>query len=168
MAIREIVHYPHPVLSQPAKPVAEITPAIQELIDDMFETMYVAHGVGLAATQIGISLQIAVIDPIGDKKFQLVLINPEIIETRGKEKMQEGCLSVPHHYDAVERATWVKIRALDRNGKSFEMEDGERLAHIFQHEIDHLNGTLYIDKLSPLRKSRFKKKYKPGHKCDHC
>lgn len=168
MATREILHYPNSKLARPAKLVGEITPEIQTLIDDMFETMYIAHGVGLAATQIGIDLQIAVIDPVGDKKTQLVLINPEIIEMKGKEKMQEGCLSVPHHYDAVERATWVKIRALDRNGKSFEMEDGERLAHIFQHEIDHLIGKLYVDRLSPLRKARFKKKYLQDHKnCDH-
>lgn len=165
----QVLHYPDKRLNQKAKPVTEFTAELQALIDEMFAIMYKSNGVGLAATQIGVDLQLTVIDPVGDKKLQLVLVNPEIIEAKEFVKKEEGCLSVPHYYDAVQRATKVKIRALDRHGKPFEMEDSGKLAHIFQHEIDHLNGILYVDKLSPLRKDRFKKKYKKEHHhCDSC
>lgn len=164
-----VLHYPDKRLHQKAKQVTEFDEALQKLIDEMFAIMYKSNGVGLAATQIGVDLQLAVIDPVGDKKTQLVIINPEIIEAADFVKKEEGCLSVPHYYDAVLRATKVKIRALDRHGKTFEMEDSGKLAHIFQHEIDHLHGILYVDKLSALRKERFRKKYKKDHHhCDSC
>ena len=158
MAIHKIVYYPDPVLRKKAESVTEFGEDLQTLIDDMFETMYHARGVGLAAPQIAISKRISVIDATQDKSQQLVIINPEIIDREGTEKMQEGCLSVPGAYETVVRSTWVKIRALDRYGKEFEMEGEGLLGEAFQHEIDHLNGKLFIDLLSGLKLSRAKKK----------
>lgn len=152
MALYTVLHFPDPRLKQVAKPVEDFGPEFQQLIDDMFETMYHERGVGLAATQIGIGLRVSVIDTSEDKSGQLVIVNPEIIETSGSELMSEGCLSVPGHWDKVKRATYVKLRALDRHGKPCEIEGEGLLAEAFQHEIDHLNGTLYIDYLSPLKR----------------
>lgn len=158
MAIRKIIYLPDAVLRQVAKPVEHIDDALQTLIDDMFETMYSVNGVGLAAPQIGVSLRLSVIDVIGDKKQQLVLINPEIIASEGHKEYQEGCLSVPGVYDTVVRADKVTIRALDRTGKSYEMTADGLLGECFQHEIDHLNGRLYVDLLSPLKRTMARRK----------
>ncbi|KTC72512.1 peptide deformylase [Legionella birminghamensis] len=158
MAIRKIIYLPDPRLRQVAQPVEEITEELQQLIDDMFETMYSVNGVGLAAPQIGISLRLSVIDIAGDKAQQLVLINPEIIASEGQVEYQEGCLSVPSVYDTVIRAEKVTIRALDRYGKPYEMSGEGVLGECFQHEIDHLNGKLFVDLLSPLKRTMARRK----------
>ncbi|KTD52562.1 peptide deformylase [Legionella quinlivanii] len=158
MAIRKIIYLPDPRLRLVAEPVQEITEELQQLIDDMFETMYSVNGVGLAAPQIGISLRLSVIDIEGDKTKQLVLINPEIIASEGKVEYQEGCLSVPSVYDTVIRAEKVTIRALDRYGKPYEMSGEGVLGECFQHEIDHLNGKLFVDLLSPLKRTMARRK----------
>ncbi|MCA0402818.1 MAG: peptide deformylase [Proteobacteria bacterium] len=158
MAIHKIVYLPEEVLRKVAKPVEKFDDELQTLIDDMFETMYHANGVGLAAPQIGISLRLSVIDVVGDKKQQIVIINPEIIASEGECEYEEGCLSVPSAYDKVKRAKQVTVRALDRFGKSFEMTADGLLGECFQHEIDHLNGKLFIDLLSPLKRSLARRK----------
>lgn len=156
--IHKIVHLPDPVLRQVAQDVTTFDDDLQRLIDDMFETMYDAPGVGLAAPQIGIGLQLAVVDVIGDRTQQFVLINPKILAEEGRTKYQEGCLSVPGVYDTVERATQVTIQALDRQGKPFEMTADGLLGECFQHEIDHLNGRLFVDLLSPLKRNLARRK----------
>lgn len=158
MAVRKIIFLPDERLRKIAKPIEHFDDALQTLIDDMFDTMYHARGVGLAAPQIGISLRLSVIDVVGDKKNQLVLANPEIISTEGQVEYEEGCLSIPGTYDTVVRAKHVTIRAQDRLGKPFEMSAEGLLGECFQHEIDHLNGKLYIDLLSPLKRSLARKR----------
>lgn len=158
MAIRKIIYLPDPRLRQPCASIETFDEELQILIEDMFETMYHANGAGLAAPQIGINLRLSVVDVIGDKKQQLVLINPEIIESVGEFDYTEGCLSVPGAYDVVRRAEKVTIRALDRFGKQFEMTANGVLGECFQHEIDHLNGKLFLDLLSPIKRSMARKK----------
>jgi peptide deformylase len=158
MAIRKIIYLPDSRLRKPSKVVETFDENLQTLINDMFDTMYDARGVGLAAPQIGINLRLSVIDVIGDKKEQIVIINPEIIEATGKKQFQEGCLSVPGAYDTVIRAERVKIKARDRFGTPFEKEADGLLGECFQHEIDHLNGKLFIDLLSPLKRSLARRK----------
>lgn len=160
MAIRKIVYLPEACLRKPSEDVLEFNAKLDELISDMFETMYDARGVGLAAPQIGINIRLAVVDVVGEKSpsDQIVIINPEVIESRGKAKYKEGCLSVPGAYDTVERAEWVKIKAQDQKGQPFEMEGDGLLGECFQHEIDHLNGRLFIDLLSPLKRKLLRKK----------
>lgn len=158
MAIRKIIYLPDPRLRLVTKPVETFDDQLQSLIEDMFDTMYDARGVGLAAPQIAINLCLSVIDVIGDKKQQLVLANPEIIESHGQVEYQEGCLSVPGAYDKVFRAEKVKIKAQDRFGKTFEMSAEGLLAECFQHEIDHLNGKLFVDLLSPIKRAMARKK----------
>ncbi|WED43257.1 peptide deformylase [Legionella cardiaca] len=158
MAIRKILYLPDERLRQIAKPVEQFDDALQALIEDMFETMYSVNGVGLAAPQIGVSLRLSVIDVVGDKTQQLVLINPEILASEGKMEYQEGCLSVPGAYDTVVRAQKVTVRALDRFGKSFEMTAEGLLGECFQHEIDHMNGKLFVDLLSPLKRAMARRK----------
>lgn len=158
MAIRKIIYLPDQRLRKPSDEISTFDDELQVLIDDMFETMYDARGVGLAAPQIGINLQLSVIDVVGDKTQQFVIINPKIIEDRGRQKYQEGCLSVPGAYDTVERADWVKVSALDRFGKPFEIESDGLLGECLQHEIDHLNGKLFVDLLSPLKRNIARKK----------
>lgn len=158
MAIRKIIYLPDPCLRKVAKPVETFDDELHVLIDDMFETMYDARGVGLAAPQIGLSMRLSVIDVIGDKKQQYVLINPEIVSSSGEKKFDEGCLSVPGTYDSVVRAEKVTVKALDRNGKPYEINADGLLAECLQHEIDHLNGKLYVDLLSPLKRALARKK----------
>lgn len=158
MAIRKIIYLPDPRLRKVSSPIEQIDDDMQTLIDDMFDTMYDARGVGLAAPQIGINIRLSVVDVIGDKSQQLVLINPEIIDRRGEEQYQEGCLSVPGAADTVVRSSWVKMRALDRHGKPYEMEAEGLLGECFQHEIDHLDGKLFIDLLSPLKRNLARRK----------
>src|SRR5690606_36469556 len=158
MAILDILHFPDPRLRIKAKPVEAVDAELQQLIDDMFETMYAAPGIGLAATQVNVHKRLIVIDVSDDQSEPLVLINPEILDKRGVEEMQEGCLSVPGYYDNVQRADWVRVRALDRDGKPFELETDGLLAVCIQHEIDHLDGKLFVDYLSELKRNRVRKK----------
>jgi peptide deformylase len=147
-----------PILRQATKPIGEITADIQRLIDDMFETMYHARGIGLAAPQVGRTERLAVVD-VDDEP--LVLINPEIIESSSaKAKGEEGCLSIPDIYADVERPKTVTVRALDRNGVAFEREASELLGRCLQHEIDHLDGKLFLDYLSVLKRTAALAKWK--------
>lgn len=158
MAIHTVIYLPDPRLRMKSALIETFDDKLQTLIDDMFETMYHAKGVGLAAPQIGINLQLSVIDVAGDKKEPLVLINPIITESIGEATYQEGCLSVPGTFDTVKRAERVTVKALDRFGKPFEITADGLLGECLQHEIDHLNGKLYIDLLSPLKRAMARKK----------
>lgn len=158
MALRKILYLPDPRLRLVSKPVVTFDKALHALIEDMFETMYHARGVGLAAPQIGVNKRLSVVDVSGEKTEQLVLINPEIIHSEGSVEFEEGCLSVPGAYDTVIRANKVLVRALDRHGKEFEMSAEGLLAECFQHEIDHLNGKLFVDLLSPLKRAMARRK----------
>ena len=159
-----IVKFGDPVLEKPAEPVTAFDDELKQLIADMFESMYAAHGVGLAAPQIGISKRIAVIDVTfkEDPKAKLVLINPEIIKMDGKHRSNEGCLSLPDFREPVSRARHASIKAQDEHGKWYEKTSGdnELLARAFQHEIDHLHGRLYIAHLSALKRDLMKRKIK--------
>jgi peptide deformylase len=159
MAILNILHFPDPRLRTKARPVGVITPEIQQLIDDMFETMYQAPGIGLAATQVDYHQQIIVIDVSEEDNQPLVLINPQIIDSQGSEEMDEGCLSVPGIYETVERFEKIKVQALNREGESFELEVEGLLAVCIQHEMDHLKGILFVDYLSKLKRYRLQKKF---------
>ncbi len=160
MALLTILHDPDPRLRIKAKPVTAFNAALRTLIDDMFETMYDAPGVGLAATQVAVALRLAVMDcgneEVGSQK--LVLINPEILDPTDKQEMEEGCLSVPDYKDKVQRFNRLRLKALDADGKPYQLEAEGLLAQAIQHEIDHLDGKLYIDLLSPLKRERLKKK----------
>lgn len=158
MAIRKVIYLPDPRLRKSNAPVTVFDDALHILIEDMFDTMYHENGVGLAAPQIGINLRLSVIDTIGDKSQQLVLANPEITHTEGEMEYMEGCLSVPSAYDKVIRAKTVTVRAQDRHGEFFEMTADGLLGECFQHEIDHLHGKLFIDKLSPIKQGIARKK----------
>jgi len=162
MGILRIYHYPEPVLNQPAAPVSAIDDALRQLATDMAETMYAAPGVGLAAPQVGIGKRLIVLDCAGkDEPPQLVTaVNPEIIAREGEAFEEEGCLSVPDYYARVARAAKVRVRYLGLDGESRELEAEGLWAVCFQHEIDHLDGILFVDHLSPLKKSLFRKKYK--------
>lgn len=158
MAILDILHYPDKRLRTVAKPVENVDDSIRKLVDDMFETMYLAPGIGLAATQVDVHKQVVVIDISEEKDQPLCLINPQIIAEEGSERCDEGCLSVPDIYETVERAEKVTVKALDRDGKEFTFEADELLAVCIQHEIDHLKGKLFVDYLSPLKQQRLRKK----------
>ncbi len=160
-----ILEFPDPRLRTVAKPVTQVDDALRITIDDMFETMYDAPGIGLAATQVNIHKRIIVIDVSEDKSEPLVFINPEVEVLDGEpQEMQEGCLSVPGFYESVTRIEHVRIKALDKQGQSFEMEAEGLLAVCIQHEIDHLNGKLFVDYLSPLKRNRIRKKLEKQHK----
>ncbi|MEG9432137.1 peptide deformylase [Terriglobus sp. ADX1] len=152
--IYPIVKYPEPVLQKKAEPVTEFNADLKKLADDMFESMYAAEGIGLAAPQIGISKRMYVVDlSVGKNPVErLVLINPEIIEKEGKQTEEEGCLSLPDIRDKVNRHFRVRMRAQDVDGKWFEIDGEELLSRAFQHELDHLDGILFIDRLSRLKK----------------
>ena len=158
MAILDVLRFPDERLRTVAAPVETITPELQQIVDDMFETMYAEEGIGLAATQVDIHQRIIVIDVSEDREDQLVLINPEILEQSGSTGIEEGCLSVPGSRALVPRAEWVKVRALDRHGKPFELEADDLLAICIQHEMDHLVGKLWVDYLSPLKRQRIRQK----------
>ena len=158
MAIRTILHFPDPRLRTVAKPVAEVDDTIKTLVEDMAETMYDAPGIGLAATQINVHQRVLIIDISPEKNDLHVFINPEILEKRGEEEMEEGCLSVPGIYETVRRADWVRVRALDETGQEFELEIDGLLAVCIQHEIDHLDGKVFVDYLSRLKQQRIQKK----------
>lgn len=158
MAIYPIIQLPDECLRAVTAPITNFDEALQKIIDDMFDTMYAAKGIGLAAPQIAISKKIAVIDVSNNKSETWCLINPVIVERKGEALMEEGCLSVPGVYDKVPRALRVKLQALDRYGKPYEIETEDLLAHCIQHEVDHLNGTLFLDHLSPLKRQLARKK----------
>jgi len=166
LTIHEVVKYPEPVLARRGDEVTVFDEALAKLVDEMFESMYVAQGIGLAAPQIAISKRIAVIDVSFKKnpKEKIVLINPEIIEREGKQLEEEGCLSLPEIREKVSRAEWVKIRAQDVTGKTFEMEGTELLGRCMQHEIDHLDGILFIDRISRLKREMVLRKIKKMQK----
>jgi peptide deformylase len=153
-----ILEYPDPRLRSRAVPVVRVDEAVRRLIDDMLETMYAAKGVGLAATQVNVHQRILVADVSEAKDAPLVFVNPEILEQHEPGLMQEGCLSVPGFFEDVERAHRVRVRALDRDGRSFELEAEGLLAVCVQHEIDHLEGKLFVDYLSELKRTRIRKK----------
>jgi len=174
---RKIVEFPEVVLRQPTKPVERVNAEIDRLIDDMIETMYDAPGVGLAAPQIGVPLRLFVYD-IGHaegKRQASVLINPVILERRGTQSDDEGCLSVPDYRVVVTRANWVKIQGMDRSRKVVTLEGDGLLARLFQHETDHLNGRLLIDRISSLKRNIFLRRHRKrmrtmhehDHTCDH-
>ncbi|MDA7691046.1 peptide deformylase [Methylophilaceae bacterium] len=158
MTILNILKYPDQRLYTIANEVKVVNSKIKKLISDMAETMYSAPGIGLAATQVDVHQRIIVIDISEDKNNLLVLINPRLLEKRGEETNQEGCLSVPEVFEKVKRAEWIKVSALDENGKKFELEAEGLLAVCIQHEVDHLLGKVFVDYLSNLKKNRIKKK----------
>jgi len=158
MSLLNILHFPDPLLRQKAAPVARVDDETRRIIDDMFETMYQAPGIGLAAVQVNILQRIVVIDVSEEKDQPLCLINPELLAAEGTEKTEEGCLSVPGIYEPVERAERIRVRALDRQGQPFELEADGLLAVCIQHEIDHLDGKLFVDHLSALKRNRIRKK----------
>jgi peptide deformylase len=145
MAVLQLRVYPDPVLRQKAKRVKKVDQSISKLIDDMVETMYSTGGVGLAAPQVGVSLRVAVIEIPGDET--IVLVNPEVVKRSGEMEVTEGCLSVPGYRGDIKRSEKVTVKALDRNGKEFRVKGEGLLAEALEHEIDHLNGALYIDHL---------------------
>ena len=158
MALLEILHFPDPRLRLKAKPVAQVDDQVRQMVKDMFETMYDAPGIGLAATQVNIQLEVIVIDVSENKDEPLCLINPKIVAQDGIEEMEEGCLSVPGFYESVKRAESVKIQALNKDGDTIELTADGLLAVCIQHEMDHLQGKLFVDYLSPLKRQRIKKK----------
>lgn len=158
MAILDILHFPDPRLRTRAQDVLAVDDQVRTLIDDMLETMYRAPGIGLAATQVNVHRRILVIDISSEQNEPGVFINPEILETYGSEEMDEGCLSVPGIYERVQRAERVRFRALGRDGEAFELEVDGLLAVCIQHEIDHLEGKLFVDYLSQLKRQRIRKK----------
>ena len=158
MAVLPVLHFPNERLRIKAKPVAVVDAQIQHIIDDMFETMYAEEGIGLAATQVDIHQRIIVIDVSEARNQPLVLINPELLEKVGDTGIEEGCLSVPESHGFVPRAERVKVKALDRNGELFELEADDLLAICIQHEMDHLEGKLFVDYLSPLKRQRIRQK----------
>jgi len=158
MARLDILEFPDERLRTIATPVAQVDDALRTLIDDMFETMYAAPGIGLAATQVDVHQRLLVADVSEDRDAPLVLINPEIIACDGVQVCEEGCLSVPGIYAKVERAETITVRALDRDGQAFELDAEGLLAVCIQHEMDHLDGKLFVDYLSPLKRQRVKKK----------
>ncbi|HYJ18380.1 MAG TPA: peptide deformylase [Burkholderiales bacterium] len=160
MAILPILHYPDPRLHKIARPVAEVNDEIRKLARDMAETMYAAPGVGLAATQVDVHQQLIVIDISETHDDLLVLINPQILESRGKAECEEGCLSVPGIFELVTRAEWIRVRALGLDGKPFTREATGLLGVCIQHEMDHLKGKVFVEYLSRLKQGRIVAKLK--------
>jgi len=164
--IHEVVKYPDPVLAKPGMPITVFDAKLKTLVDEMFESMYAAQGIGLAAPQISISQRLTVIDCSFKKnpEEKIVLINPEIIDREGKQVEEEGCLSLPDIREKVQRAAWVKVKAQNVDGEWFEVEGEELLARAMQHEIDHLDGILFIDRLSRLKRDLVLRKIKKMQK----
>ncbi|MDH5378627.1 MAG: peptide deformylase [Gammaproteobacteria bacterium] len=158
MALLKILHYPDDRLRIKASPIDVVDDEIRTLADDMLETMYAAPGIGLAATQVNVAKRLIVMDISEEKNQPRVFINPELIEYQGEIKTEEGCLSVPSIYENVKRYEWVKVRALDKNGEQFELEADELLSVCIQHEMDHLEGKLFVDYLSEMKRNRIRKK----------
>lgn len=158
MPILDVLHFPDTRLRARAKAVELVDGSIRRIVDDMFETMYHAPGIGLAATQVSIHKRIVVMDVSENKDWPLCMINPEIIARDGEQEGEEGCLSVPDQFEKIRRAEFVKVRFQNRDGELRELEAQELLAVCVQHEIDHLNGKLFVDYLSPLKRNRIRKK----------
>ena len=158
MAKLHILTFPDARLRRCAEPVDQVDGAIRQLVDDMLETMYAAPGIGLAAIQVNVAKRVVVIDTSEEKDQPLCLINPEVVSHSGEEQMDEGCLSVPGFYETVTRAERVTVRALDRDGQPFELDTDGLLAVCIQHEIDHLDGRLFVDHISSLKRQRIRKK----------
>jgi len=158
MAKLKILEFPDPRLRTKATPVAAVNDELRTLIDDMFETMYEAPGIGLAATQVDVHKRLLVTDVSADRDAPYVLINPQILEKDGVTASDEGCLSVPGYYEEVQRAEHIKVRFLDRDGNPVEMEADGLLAICIQHEMDHLDGKLFVDYLSEAKRGRIRKK----------
>ncbi|NJA07607.1 peptide deformylase [Methylococcaceae bacterium WWC4] len=164
MSILKILEFPDKRLRTVAAEVSQVDDDIKTLVDDMLETMYAAKGVGLAATQVNVHKRVLVMDVSETKDEPICLINPEIIERDGVEESEEGCLSVPGFFEKVSRAEHIKVRALNRDGQSFEIEARDLLAVCIQHEMDHLLGKLFVDYLSPFKRNRIKAKLDKIHK----
>ena len=164
MALLNILHFPDDRLRTKAKPVDKVTDKHRTLISNMLETMYDAPGIGLAATQINFHERILVIDISEEKNEPIVLINPELLEKEGDQEFDEGCLSVPGIYETLHRAEKVRVKALNQKGESFEMDAHGLLAVCIQHEMDHLDGKLFVDYLSQLKKQRIRKKLEKQQK----
>jgi peptide deformylase len=164
MALLPILEFPDPRLRTRAQPVEQVDGALRKLIDDMFETMYAAPGIGLAATQVNVHKRVLVIDVSESRKERLALINPEILHREGVEETEEGCLSVPGVYDKVTRADRIRVRALNPEGRQIEFDADGLLAVCIQHEIDHLDGKLFVDYLSELKRTRIRKKLEKERK----
>lgn len=160
--IRSIVKYPSPELEKVCTPITNFNSELRQLANDMLETMYSAPGIGLAAPQVGVNTRLIVVDITAghEEGHQFVLVNPEVTEFSGKQKEEEGCLSIPGLTATVERPSWVRVRAQDLEGNEFEIEADELLARVLCHEIDHLEGILYLDRLSPLKRDLLKRKIK--------
>ena len=158
MALLQILHFPDPRLRKKATPVDKVNDQVRQTVEDMFETMYAAPGIGLAATQVDIQKQIIVIDVSEKHTDPMCLINPKIIAKDGEEEMQEGCLSVPGIFENVQRYENITVRALDQDGQEYTQDADGLLAVCIQHEMDHLDGKLFVDYLSPLKMQRIKKK----------
>jgi len=153
-----ILHFPDPRLRKSALPVETVDDRIRTLVDDMLETMYAAPGIGLAATQVNVQKRLVVMDVSEQKNQPLVFINPTLLEREGENESEEGCLSVPGFYETVHRAERVRVSALDRDGEPFELDASGLLAVCIQHEMDHLDGKLFVDYLSVLKRDRIRKK----------
>lgn len=164
MALLNILHFPDPRLRQKALPIKKVNDEIRQLAHDMLETMYDAPGIGLAATQVNEQKRLIVIDVSEEKDNPLFLINPELLVTEGERDFEEGCLSVPEAYEMVTRADKIRVRALNLQGETFEMEADGILATCIQHEIDHLEGKLFVDYLSNLKRQRIKKRLEKHQK----
>jgi peptide deformylase len=158
MTMLDILHFPDPRLRIKAAPVVRVDDEVRALVSNMLETMYAAPGIGLAATQVNVPKRVVVIDVSKEQDKPLILINPEVIERHGVEEMEEGCLSVPGFYELVTRAERIRFRALDQDGQPFEADADGLLAVCIQHEIDHLDGKLFVDYLSQLKRQRIRKK----------
>lgn len=158
MAILDVVLYPDEKLATVCEPVEQVDEALNRFIDDMFETMYEHEGIGLAAPQVGVLKRVITIDIEGDKTNQVVLINPEILESSGETGIEEGCLSIPGHRALVPRKEKVKVKALNRQGEEIIIDADDLFAICIQHEIDHLNGVLFVDHISNLKRRRIKEK----------
>lgn len=166
MATLTILEFPDPRLRNRAQPVTAVTDNTRQLIDDMLETMYAAPGIGLAATQVNVAERVIVVDVSEDQDEPRAFINPEVIAQNGETETQEGCLSVPGFYEVVKRPDKIRVRALDRNGETFELDAEGLLAICIQHEIDHLDGKLFVDYLSGLKRQRIRKKLEKKHRLE--
>jgi peptide deformylase len=164
MALLTILEYPDPRLRTKAAQVTRVDADIRRLIDDMFETMYAAPGVGLAASQVNVHQRIIVVDVSEKRDTPYAFINPTIDVLEGEQESEEGCLSVPGFYELVKRAQQIRVRALDRNGEPFELETDGMLAVCVQHECDHLEGKLFVDYISGLKRQRIRKKLQKQHR----
>jgi peptide deformylase len=166
LSILTILEFPDERLRKKAAVVKTVDDKIKKLVDDMLETMYQSHGVGLAATQVDVHQRVIVIDISEEKDGPLFLINPEVIEKDGIKESEEGCLSVPGFFEKVKRAEHIRVKALNREGQPFEFEARDLLAVCVQHEMDHLNGKLFVDYISALKRQRIKKKLEKIHKME--